>query len=233
MTGKYKSDISSFLSHVPGTRANNIPQPFITRSVLCGLTPWKKVAPCAKLRICIIQMCAQHIVVLQHSVFSWSLETGKSGHCVHARLFLEVIYVTNEREYLAGDADEKHSSDKEPVAFLSYLITGDFLQSAQHHWIDSNSALQGHFGESCARMSRNSVCTLTSALLYQCILQPLLLTELYCCHEVPLNPKPVALHTKQNRARQMEERAWGEHDSLWPGWGPPPPKGSLKLFYLV
>lgn len=63
MTGKYKSDISSFLSHMPGTRANDIPQPFITHSVCCALTPWKKVTPCAKLRIYITQICAQRIVV--------------------------------------------------------------------------------------------------------------------------------------------------------------------------
>jgi len=97
MTGKYKSDISSFLSHVPGTRGNNIPQTFITRSVCCGLTPWKKVVPRAKLRICIIQICAQHIIVLQYRCFFFSLktslETGKSGYCVHTGLFLEAIYV--------------------------------------------------------------------------------------------------------------------------------------------
>lgn len=77
ITGKYKSGISSFLSHVPGTRANNIPQPFITCSVCCGLTRWKKVTLCAKLRIRIVQICAQHIVVPQHSAFSlevWRLE---------------------------------------------------------------------------------------------------------------------------------------------------------------
>lgn len=39
----------------------------------------------------------------------------------------------NERAYPAGDVDEKHSSDKELVAFLSYLITGEFLQSVQCH----------------------------------------------------------------------------------------------------
>lgn len=53
-------------------------------------------------------------------------------------------------------------------------------------------------------------CTLTSALalLYQCILQPLLVTELYCCPEVPLNSKAVATAQKKT-PRQVEERARG------------------------
>ena len=135
MTGKYKSDISSFLFHVPGTRANNIPQPFITRSVCCALTSWKKVAPCAKLRICIIQICAQHVIVLQNRVFFLEEKFGdwKKWASCSCQIIFGGNLCTNEREYPAGAADEKHSSDKEPVAFLSYLITGEFLQSAQRH----------------------------------------------------------------------------------------------------
>lgn len=145
------------------------------------------------------QICAQQIVVLQHSVSFLRFGDWKKWALCSCWIIFWGDLCTNEREYPAGDVDEKHSSDKEPVAFLSYLITGEFLQSAQRHQIDSKSARQGHFGETCARMSRNSVYTSTSALLYRCILQPLPLTELYCCHEVPLNPKPVALHRKKNQ----------------------------------
>lgn len=134
MTGKNKSDTSSFLSHVPGTRANNIPQPFITRSVCCALTLWKKVIPRSKLRIYIIQICAQHIVVLQNTEVGGGggLEEKFGDWKKWALCSCQIIFAgnlcTNEREYSAGDADEKHLSDISQ-SLLTYLITGEFLQA--------------------------------------------------------------------------------------------------------